>query len=111
MGLILVAVTFALMWVLFILPQQRRVRAHQALVATLKVGDEIMTTAGLYATISALDEETVRLEVAPGVELTYAKGAVARTVGPEPEPEPEVEAEAETPSDDEAISEDATGEA
>ena len=40
---LLLAGTFLLMWVLFILPQQRRLRAHQAVVRSLQVGDEVMT--------------------------------------------------------------------
>ena len=53
--LLILAVTFVLMWVLFILPQQRRVRAHQALVATLEAGDEVVTAAGIYGSIVDLD--------------------------------------------------------
>lgn len=80
MPLALLAVTFALLWVLFILPQQRRVRAHQVVVAGLGVGDEVMTSAGLFGTITALDDEDVRIEVAPGVVVRFARGAVARSL-------------------------------
>lgn len=83
--LILLAVTFLLMWVLFILPQQRRLKAHQAVVATLEVGDEVMATSGLYGTIARLDDDVVHLEVAPGTVVRLARGAVARKVGDEPE--------------------------
>ena len=38
--LLIIAATFFALWLLFIRPQQRRVRAHQALVATLEPGDE-----------------------------------------------------------------------
>jgi len=94
---LLLAVTFLLMWVLFILPQQRRVRAHQALVAQLGAGDEVMLTSGIHGRITALDDQVVHLEVAPGVVLRVARGAVARRVGDEPE----VEAPAD-PSPEEA---------
>lgn len=80
MPLVLLAVTFALLWVLFILPQQRRVRAHQVVVAGLAVGDEVMTSAGLFGTITALDDEHVHIEVAPGVIVRFARGAVARSL-------------------------------
>jgi preprotein translocase subunit YajC len=76
-ALILLAVTFVLMWVLFILPQQRRIKAHQAIVARLEVGDEVMATSGLYGTITELDDELVHLEVAPGVVVRLARAAVA----------------------------------
>lgn len=77
-GAILLAVTFAAMWALFIVPQQRRVRAHRALVAALVVGEEVMTTSGLYGTITAIGDDTVELEAAPGITLTLARGAIAR---------------------------------
>lgn len=83
-ALILLAVTFLLMWVLFILPQQRRIKAHRALVARLEVGDEVMATSGLYGRVSALDDEVVHLEVAPGTVVRLARGAVARRLSEDP---------------------------
>jgi preprotein translocase subunit YajC len=97
-ALILLAVTFLLMWVLFILPQQRRMRAHQALVARLEAGDEVMTGSGLYGTITELDDQVVHLEIAPGTTVRVARGAVARRLVEETEaavdPEPSSPAEA-----------------
>ena len=82
--LLILAVTFLLMWVLFIFPQQRRLKAHRALVARLEVGDEVMATSGLFGTIADLDDEVVHLEVADGVVLRLARGAIATRVGEEP---------------------------
>jgi preprotein translocase subunit YajC len=81
-GLIVIVVTFGLMWVLLILPQQRRVRAHQAVVSKLSVGDEVMTTSGIYGTVLEMDDEAIQLKVAEGVVLKVARGAVASTVTP-----------------------------
>jgi preprotein translocase subunit YajC len=87
--IIVLAVTLGLTWVLFILPQQRRIRAHQAVVARLEVGDEVMTTSGMYGTITALDDESATIEVAPGTAIRFARGAVAQLVGDAPvEPDP-----------------------
>jgi preprotein translocase subunit YajC len=82
-ALILLAVTFLLMWVLFILPQQRRLKAHQALGRRLEVGDEVMATSGLYGTVTDLDDEVVHLEIAPGTVVRVARGAVARRIAEE----------------------------
>lgn len=79
-ALIVLAITFALLWVLFILPQQRRVRAHQQLVSGLDEGDEVVLTAGIYGRITALGAEELSLEVAPGIELRVARQAVLRRV-------------------------------
>lgn len=69
-----------LMYVVLILPQQRRNREHRALLASLEEGDEVMTNAGVYGFVAAVDGEVVWLEVADGVELKVAKSAVANKV-------------------------------
>ncbi|HEX8803155.1 MAG TPA: preprotein translocase subunit YajC [Acidimicrobiales bacterium] len=79
-ALFVIAATFVLLWVLFILPQQRRVRAHQQLVASLEEGDEVILSAGIHGRITALGAEELALEVAPGVELRVARQAVLRRV-------------------------------
>jgi preprotein translocase subunit YajC len=54
--------------------------AHKALLANVQPGDEIMTTAGLYGTVVELSDDNMYLQVAPGVELRFARGAIARVV-------------------------------
>jgi preprotein translocase subunit YajC len=78
--LFVVVVTFGLLWVFFILPRQRQVRAHQQLVASLDVGDEVILTAGIYGRIVELGPDDVEVEVAPGVQLRVARQAVLRRV-------------------------------
>jgi preprotein translocase subunit YajC len=78
MGLLLLPVLLLLFWVLLIGPQRRRMREQQALQTALAVGDDVMTTAGLFGRITAVDGEEVHLEVAPGVELRFARAAIAR---------------------------------
>ena len=78
--LIVLAVTITLLWLLFIRPQQGRVRAHQQLVASLAVGDEVVLSAGIVGRIVRLDAEEMGLEVAPGVVLRVARQAVLRRV-------------------------------
>jgi len=91
MGLIFLPLMFLVLWAIVILPQQRRMRAHQALVAQLEEGDEVMTTSGILGTIVAMDDEILHLEVAPGIRLRIVRAAIARRMHePEPEPEPAV---------------------
>jgi preprotein translocase subunit YajC len=94
MGIIFLPLMFLALWAIVILPQQRRMRAHQALVSVLEVGDEVMTTSGILGTITAIDDEVLHLEVAPGVTLRIVRAAIARRMN-EPEPEPELTADAE----------------
>lgn len=77
---LILAVTFGLLWVLFLLPQQRRVRAHQQLVASLQEGDDIVLTAGIFGRIVSLGPDEMSVEVAPDVELRVARMAVLRRV-------------------------------
>jgi preprotein translocase subunit YajC len=93
-ALFVVAATFALLWVFFILPRQRQVRAHQQLVASLEAGDEVILTAGIFGRIVTVQPEEVSIEVAPGVDLRVARQAVLRRVEPAdmaPEPEPDLD--------------------
>jgi preprotein translocase subunit YajC len=93
MGLIFLPLMFLVLWAIVILPQQRRMRAHQALVSVLQEGDEVMTTSGILGTITAIDDEVLHLEVAPGVRLRIVRAAIARKMDePEVEPEPAVDA-------------------
>lgn len=79
-ALLVLAATFVLLWVIFILPQQRRVRGHQALVTSLEPGDDVVLTAGIYGHIVDLGPEDMTVEVAPGVQLRVARQAVLRRV-------------------------------
>jgi preprotein translocase subunit YajC len=80
--LLALLITFGLMWVLLILPQQRRMRQHQAVVASLEPGDEVVTAGGVYGTITSVDEETLAVEVAPGITLRILRSAVTQRVAP-----------------------------
>jgi preprotein translocase subunit YajC len=75
--LILVIVVFYFLVIRRTQNQQRAVRETQDALAP---GQEIMTTSGLFATVSAVDDDVVVLEVAPGVRTRFARGAVARIV-------------------------------
>ncbi|MCJ0902541.1 preprotein translocase subunit YajC [Rhodococcus sp. ARC_M6] len=47
---------------------------------SLQVGDRVQTTAGLYATIESMNEETVDLEIAPGVVTTWSRLVIRERV-------------------------------
>jgi preprotein translocase subunit YajC len=71
---------------LIVRPQRRRLAAHRALVAALEVGDEVVTTGGVFGTVRGLDDDRVRLEVAEGVVISVARAAIAQTAAPHPAP-------------------------
>jgi preprotein translocase subunit YajC len=77
-AILLLAVTFGLMYALLIRPQQKRVREQQALVRETEVGDEVMTSSGIYGIVTELEDDTLLIEVAEGIEMRMARGAVSR---------------------------------
>ena len=80
--LLLLVVLGLFTYFVLIRPQRNRMRQLQQTQSTLTPGVEVMTTAGLYATVVDLDDETVTLETAPGVHNRYARAAVARILTP-----------------------------
>jgi preprotein translocase subunit YajC len=68
------------MYFLLIRPQRRRQREAAALVAALAVGDEVMTTSGVYGFITGFDGDIVWLEIDDNVQIRIARGAVQRKV-------------------------------
>jgi preprotein translocase subunit YajC len=67
-------------YALLVRPQRRNQAAHQALLATLDEGDEVMTMGGIFGTIQKLDEQIIELEVAPGTSFRVARSAISRKV-------------------------------
>jgi len=76
--LLFFAVMGGIFYFLLIRPQQRQRRAQRQLIDSIDVGDEVITMSGIFGTVQSLDDESVTLEVAPGVEMKFLKGAVAR---------------------------------
>ena len=79
---ILIIVLVALAYFVLIRPNRNRQRRSQQMQQSLQVGAEVMTTAGLYGTVTSVDDETVTLEVSPGVHNRYVRAAVAKVVTP-----------------------------
>jgi preprotein translocase subunit YajC len=89
--LILIIVLGAV-WVLFVIPARRRQRSHASMQDSVDIDDEIITAGGLHGVVREIDDDQVRLEIAPGVVVTLdrrAVAAVAREVEVEVDPEPE----------------------
>lgn len=70
------ALGLALMWVLVVMPQQKRVKEHNEVIRTLAVGAEVLTTSGMCGRIVGLDDDFAELEVAPGVVLRFDRRAI-----------------------------------
>lgn len=62
---------------LVVRPQRRQMAARRALIASVGIGDDVVTSGGIYGTVRSLHDETVELEIAPAVVVTVARGAIA----------------------------------
>jgi preprotein translocase subunit YajC len=91
-----------LFWVAIIRPGVRRQRELAHMQSTLEVTDEVMLTSGLYGTIRGLDEDVARVEIADGVTIRVARGAIGQLLS---EPDPEVADDTEPAHDAPEVSE------
>lgn len=108
-NLIIIVAMFVLLWVLLIRPQRARQRQQQLMLASIEIGDEVLTVGGLYGIVQEIDEEDdLIVEVADGIQVRIARKAVGTVVKPDDEEDDdELESEAEddelvTVEDDEA---------
>lgn len=65
---------------LLIRPQRNRQRAQQALLSALEVGDEVMTSGGIFGTIVEIDEDegVLTVEIAPGTRIRMIRNGIAQ---------------------------------
>lgn len=72
------AIIFGIFYFLLIRPQSKKMKAQQALIASLKKGDKVVTQGGIFGTIvKAKDgEKTVEIEIAKDVEITVLRSSV-----------------------------------
>jgi preprotein translocase subunit YajC len=69
---------FVVFYFLLILPQQRRQKKQRELLAAIKKGDKIVTTGGIWGTITNLDKETVTVQIADNTKVRMQRDHVAR---------------------------------
>ena len=84
------AITFlpmlAILGVFMFFASRRQKRAMQATIdlhESLRIGDKVQTTSGLHGTIKRITDDTVDLEIAPGVLTTWVKLAIRDRIEPE----------------------------
>lgn len=73
-------IMLAIMYFLMIRPQQKRMKEHQNLMAGLKTGDEVVTSAGIIGTIAGMSDKVVTLEVSKNVQMKVLKSQVNQIV-------------------------------
>ena len=82
--LIPIALVFAIFYFIILLPTKRRQKKLQDFLNTLKVGDRVVTTGGMYGSITKVDGQTVQLQIADKVRIELSKNAIVGYQGQEP---------------------------
>jgi preprotein translocase subunit YajC len=86
-GGLLSLVPFVLIFVIFyfllIRPQQKKQKEQKALLDSLKKGDKVVTTSGIWGTVTNLGKETVTLQIADNTKIKMQRDNVARVRGEE----------------------------
>ena len=100
---ILIGVVF---YFLLFRPQRKRQQAQSQMQRQIQPGQRDMTTAGMLADVVAVEDDSIVLEIAPGVEVRFVKQAIGQVFPDDEEIEDEVETEdEETPEPAEAVAE------
>lgn len=72
---------FAIMYFLLIRPQQKKAKEHQAMVAALRRGDQVITQGGIIGKVSKVkDDNEVEVEIADGVRVRVVRGTIAQVL-------------------------------
>jgi preprotein translocase subunit YajC len=85
--LILMVLVFVVFYVLAVRPQRRRQAEHEARIDRVDVGDDVLTTGGIYGTVVQAEDDDLVVEIADGVEVHMTRRGVAVVLPPDNEEE------------------------
>lgn len=80
LGFMPMILLFVIMYLLIIRPQQKRQKEQRELVSRLKAGDRVLTSGGIYGTITGVRDDEVTVEIAKGVEIRILRNAIGKQV-------------------------------
>ena len=98
--LIIMVLMLGVMYVLMIRPQRQRQAQQQSMIDSAGVGDDVLTTGGIYGTISEVEGDDIVVEIARDVTVHMTRRGIAAVLPPEDEEDDEgVEDEADEEDD------------
>ena len=77
---------FVIFYLLMIRPQQQRVKQHQATIAGVKKGDEIVTGGGVRGRVTKVNDDEVEVEIAQNVKVRVIKSTISHVLSPVSKP-------------------------
>jgi preprotein translocase subunit YajC len=78
-------VVFGIYYVIVILPTRRSQKKVQNMIDSLRVGDKVITTSGIYGTIAGLREDRIQIRIAENVKVDMSRNSVGSLQNPDPE--------------------------
>lgn len=88
-SLFVIIAMFALLWLVLIRPQRRKLAVQRQMQHSVEVGDEVLTAAGIYGVVQSIGEhDELQVEIAPGTTVRFARRAIGAVIPPD-EPEDE----------------------
>jgi preprotein translocase subunit YajC len=81
-GFLLIIVAFGFLYIVLIRPQKRRQLQSRQMLDSVKVGDEIVTAAGIYGRVAELHDADVLVDIAPQVRVKVARRAIGAVIPP-----------------------------
>jgi preprotein translocase subunit YajC len=79
--LFLVAIGY-LLWRMFMRPQSQRAKQQRQLASEIAVGDDVLTTSGIFGVVTEIEPDRVTLEVAPETSIVILRTAIAQRLTP-----------------------------
>jgi preprotein translocase subunit YajC len=80
MGILPWLLIFVIFYLLMIRPQQRRVKEHQASIAAIKKGDEVITGGGIRGRVIKVSDDEAEVEIAAGVKIRVVKSTISHVL-------------------------------
>jgi len=86
MGLLPWVLIFLIFYMLMIRPQQRRVKEHQASIAAVQKGDDVVTGGGIRGRVTKVTDDEAEVEIANGVRVRVIKSTISVVLKPGTKP-------------------------
>jgi len=71
---------FVIFYMLMIRPQQRRLKDHQAAIAAIKKGDDVITGGGIRGRVTKVTDDEAEVEIATGVKIRVVKSTISHVL-------------------------------
>ena len=80
MSLLPIALLFVAMYFLMIAPQRKKQKAHEKMLSELSSGDEVVTTGGIYGTITNVKDDRFVIRIADNTKIEVGKAFISTVV-------------------------------